>query len=429
MEASYTPQLGYGYYSPYIASVLDIAKILDSFRTAQYQYIPALATLKGNDLALTLNAAPSFHNPKSVLVAALPAIEPAQPPPLHAVDPKEIYCARKTALVLPVEGAPLVFAAAFAHDMTLSLTGDGGKTLSLPVSADPAQGGFVVDTSGLGSVALGDTVHATLRGSWGFESYQGPTFELRNARAAAWQLASGDEAALIVGRQDTVHLRADSVSCVDNIMLKDAGGKELKVDWKKVKADEVEVKLPLQDSQPGAMTLLVNQYGVTQSQSIGVQGFAEAGRFDGFEIHAGDAQGVLKGSRLDEVASLSVKNLTFTPGELSSRQGNDELPMLAKDADGAADLKPERGVGAKLTLKDGRILSVTANIDAARPKAALINRSVQSSAQAAAFSSRMRASCLSMPRSFSPFVRRRPRRSRAMRRSTSRPAMRARRSR
>jgi hypothetical protein len=386
MEASYTPQLGYGYYSPYIASVLDIAKILDSFRTAQYQYIPALATLKGNDLALTLNAAPSFHNPKSVLVAALPAIEPAQPPPLHAVDPKEIYCARKTALVLPVEGAPLVFAAAFAHDMTLSLTGDGGKTLSLPVSADPAQGGFVVDTSGLGSVALGDTVHATLRGSWGFESYQGPTFELRNARAAAWQLASGDEAALIVGRQDTVHLRADSVSCVDNIMLKDAGGKELKVDWKKVKADEVEVKLPLQDSQPGAMTLLVNQYGVTQSQSIGVQGFAEAGRFDGFEIHAGDAQGVLKGSRLDEVASLSVKNLTFTPGELSSRQGNDELPMLAKDADGAADLKPERGVGAKLTLKDGRILPVTANIDAARPKAALINRSVQSSALGASSS-------------------------------------------
>jgi hypothetical protein len=86
------------------------------------------------------------------------------------------------------------------------------------------------------------------------------------------------------------------------------------------------------------------------------------------------------------VASLSVKNLTFTPGELSSRQGNDELPMLAKDADGAADLKPEHGVGAKLTLKDGRILPVTANIDAARPKAALINRSVQSSALGASSS-------------------------------------------
>jgi hypothetical protein len=71
MEASYTPQLSYGYYSPYIASVLDIARILDSFHIAQYQYIPALASQHGDKLALTLNTAPSFHNPKSVLVAAL----------------------------------------------------------------------------------------------------------------------------------------------------------------------------------------------------------------------------------------------------------------------------------------------------------------------------------------------------------------------
>ena len=47
MEASYTPQLSYGYYSPYIASILDIARILDSFHVAQYQYIPALGTAAG----------------------------------------------------------------------------------------------------------------------------------------------------------------------------------------------------------------------------------------------------------------------------------------------------------------------------------------------------------------------------------------------
>jgi hypothetical protein len=379
MQASFTPQLGYGFYSPYIASVLDIAKILDSFRTAQYQYIPALATLKGNDLDLTLNAAPSFHDPKSVLVVALPAVEPAQLPPLHAVDPKEIYCARKTALVLPVEGAPLVFSTAYAHDMTLSLAG-AGKTLELPAVADASQGGFVVDTSGLSGVNLGDSVQATLRGYWGFEAYRGPTFVLRNAHTAAWQLAAGDESALIVGRQDTVHLRADNVSCVDTIMLKDPAGKELKTEWKKLKSDEVEVKLPLQDAQPGPMTLLVAQYGMPQPQPIGVQGFAEAGRFDGFEIHAGDVQGVLKGSRLDEVASLVIRNVAFTPGELSSRQGSDELPMAAQDAGAASDLKPEHGVAAKLTLKDGRILTVNANIDAARPKALLIGKSVQPSA-------------------------------------------------
>jgi hypothetical protein len=55
-----------------------------------------------------------------VLVAALPAVEQPQLPPLHAVDPKEIYCARRTTLVLPVEGAPLVFSTDYAHDVVLS---------------------------------------------------------------------------------------------------------------------------------------------------------------------------------------------------------------------------------------------------------------------------------------------------------------------
>src|SRR6185312_13429547 len=142
MEASYTPQLRYGYYSPYIASVLDIARIFSSFTSASYQYIPALATQRGEVLALTLNTPPSFHDPKSVLVTALPAIEAPQPPPLHAVDPKEIYCARKSSLVLPVEGAPLVFSTGYAHDMHLALTGSDGKTIDLPARADAAQGGF-----------------------------------------------------------------------------------------------------------------------------------------------------------------------------------------------------------------------------------------------------------------------------------------------
>ena len=160
MEASYTPQLSYGYYSPYIASVLDIARILESFHTAQYQYIPALASQQGDRLALTLNTPPSFHNPKSVLVTALPAVEQAQLPPLHAVDPKEIYCARESSLVLPVEGAPLVFSTDYAHDVGLSLTGKDGQSIELPAKADAEQGGFVVDTSGLGGVSLGDSVRA-----------------------------------------------------------------------------------------------------------------------------------------------------------------------------------------------------------------------------------------------------------------------------
>src|SRR5229473_2661803 len=248
MEASYTPQLSYGYYSPYIASVLDIARIFDSFRTAHYQYIPALASLHGDKLALTLNAAPSFHDPQSVLVAALPAVETPQLPPLHAVNPKEIYCAGRTSLVLPVDGAPLVFSTGYAHEVTLSLTGKDGKSIDLSANADAARGGYVVDT-------------ATLQAYWGFERYHGPSFLLMNAHAKSWGLAAGDEDALVVGRQDTVHLQSDSVSCVDAIMLKDPAGKELKADWKSVKPNEIEVKLPLQEAKPGTMTLWVTQYG------------------------------------------------------------------------------------------------------------------------------------------------------------------------
>src|SRR3984957_944072 len=150
MEASFTPQLNYGFYSPYIASVLDIARILDSFHTAQYQYIPALASQLQDRIALTLNTPPSFHNPKSVLVTALPAVEQAQQPPLHAVDPKEIFCARDTALVLPVEGAPLVFSTRYAHAVSLTLTAQDGHSIDLAARADAGQGGFVIDTAALG---------------------------------------------------------------------------------------------------------------------------------------------------------------------------------------------------------------------------------------------------------------------------------------
>jgi len=376
MEASYTSQLSYGYYSPYIASVVDIARIFDSFGTAQYQYIPALASQRGSKLALILNAAPSFHNPKSVLVAALPAVEQAQLPPLHAVDPTEIYCARRTALVLPVEGAPLVFSTGFAHDVTLSLTTTDGKTLNLPATADATQGGYVVDTSGLKSAALGDSVQASLRGFWGFDAYQGPRFRLMNAHARNWELARGDDAPLIVGRQDTVHLRADSVSCVDGIMLKDPAGKELRTDWKSVKPNEVEIKLPLQDTAPGALTLLVTQYGLTEPQPVSLRAFSEAGRFDGFSMHAGETTGTLKGSRLDEVASLILKSVTFVPGDLSTRSASDELPMVAQDAQAAAALKVDRPVAAKVTLRDGRSLPVAASIDAPRPRVSLIGKSV-----------------------------------------------------
>jgi hypothetical protein len=131
---------------------------------------------------------------------------------------------------------------------------------------------------------------------------------------------------------------------------------------------------------PGEVTLLVNEYGLAEPQPVNVQTFADAGRYDGFELHAGDAQGILRGSRLDEVSSLSLKGIVFEPGELSSRAGGDELRMTAPDAQSAVELKPERPVVAKVTLKDGRSITLKTAVDTARPRAVLIFRSVQPSA-------------------------------------------------
>ncbi len=377
MEATFTPQLNYGYYSPYIASIFDIARIMESFHTAKYQYIPALATQSGDRLSLALNTPPSFYDPKSVLVAALPAVEQAQLPPLHAVDPQGIYCARKRSLVLPVEGAPLVFSTGYAHDMRLRITGADGHDIDLPATADARQGGFVIDTSALEAHGSNEKIRATLHGDWGFGLYDGPTFELMNAQQGTWRLPPADAGALLVGRDDVVHLQASDVSCVDGFMLRDPAGKEMKVEWKPVHADEVELKLPLQQANPGALTLLVSQYGEKQPQTVPLQAFAEAARLDSFTLHAGDTEGLLKGGRLDEVASLTLKGVPFAPTRLESAQGVDQLSLAAQDPQGAAAFRAGEALSAKVTLSDGRTLNLRTVVEAPRPRATLLGKSIR----------------------------------------------------
>ncbi len=380
MEASYTPQLSYGYYSPYIASVLDIARIMDSFRTAQYQYIPALSMPHDTQMQLMLNTPPSFHNPKSVLVIALPAVEKAQLPPLHAVDPKETFCARKSVLALPVEGAPLVFSTGYAHDISLRVTAADGKTMELPARADPRKGGYVVDTSPLNTANFGERVRAALHGYWGFDKYDAPNFELVNSHSQNWSLAPSDQGTLIVGRDKTVRLETGNATCLDAVRLKSADGTERKADWKVVKANEVEVTLPLEGAKPGAMTLLVSQYGAAAAQSVALQAFSEAAHLDAFALHAGDSQGLLKGSRLDEVASLTIVGIDFVAGKLETAQGVDTLAMVTRDGQPAMALKAGDTQIARVGLKDGRTIELNTLIAASRPKLALLGKSVQPSA-------------------------------------------------
>lgn len=386
-QLSYTPQASYGYYSPYVGSAMDIARILDSFRTAQYQYIPALAVQHDDELALMLNTPPSFHNPKSVLLTALPAIEPSQPPPLHPVDSQQNYCAEKKSLVLAVDGAPLVFSTDYAHQMSLHLKTRSGKVVDVPVQPDAQRGGLVLEAKDLSASDFGSTIDASLVGTWGFSKFNGPEFRLQNTHAQHWELAPADRESIIVGQSDTIHLSADDATCVDTVVVRDSSGKELKAAWKAASPDQLEVTLPLQKAKPGPMQLDVKQYGAVTAQTLPLRAFAAAGHLDSFTLHAGDAQGVLRGSLLGEVASLTFNGVTFVP-DVSDTGGSapadGSLQMTAKNPKAVAALKQGESGAALVALRDGRELSVNAAVGGPRPSVVIIGKSVRDSGAGAA---------------------------------------------
>jgi hypothetical protein len=374
MTASNTPQLKSGYYGAFIGSILDIARILDSLHTAQYQYFPALTAARGREVALTLNAPPSFHDPKSVLVIAMPPVEAAEFPALHPVNAGEVLCAGKDPLLLPVEGAPVAFSAGYLHDAVLHLVRKDGSASDLPARADPVRGGFVVKQAPGLPMASADATAATLRGEWGFDRYEGPAFRLTNTHTRSWSLSPGESADLIVGRAETLHLRADSISCLDSVTLVDTTARPHKLEWKRSSPSEVELTLPLQDVVPGELSLQVRESGRTDAQTLTLHAFSQAAHLESFTLHSGDAEGLLRGNRLDEVKTLSMSGVQFIPGTRLTRDGRDELSMLAQ---GGSDTRELKGGSAQVTLSDGRTLAVPASVDAPRPSAALISKTVE----------------------------------------------------
>jgi hypothetical protein len=364
-----------GYYSPYVGSVVDVAKILGNFHTAEYQYIPALSVPKAAELNLRLNNPPSFRSPKSVLVVGLPAVEAAQLPPLRLVSSEQIFCLEKTPLVLPTEGAPLVFSTDIAHDFVLHIQGKSGNAIDLPAVADPGRGGFVIDTHALNAAKLDSDVKGTLRGYWGFDSYEGPAVHLQNAHSTTWRLPAADQNGLIAGREDTLHLESECAACVDQIAVKDHQAKTIKTTWKRVKPDQLEVQMPLKDEAAGWVIISVKQFGLKDPDDLPVLTYAEAPKLDSFKINAGDQQGVLTGTRLDEVKSFELKSIRFEPGRLSRADQKDELWLSAPIS--VASLQPGEKLIGQVNLKDGRVLDLQTTVESPRPKVELISKSVQ----------------------------------------------------
>ena len=381
-QMSYTQQAGGGYYSVYVGTVLDMVKILDSFHTAEYQYLPALAMPKGDTLMLKLNNPPSFHKPQSVLVVGLPAVQAPELPVMHAVDPKEVLCAQKKPLVLPVVGAPYVFATSYAHDFVLRVQNKSGQKVDIPATPDPMQGGFVVNQKALEAQNLAPNATGTLHGYWGFEPFDGPSFHLVSAHPVQWTLASADQHALIVGRKDTVHLEAPEVGCVDSVTVKDAAGKTLDATWKAVKPNQIQIDMPLESEQAGAVSLQVKQIGLEKPDEVPLHTYSEAGRLDSFKLYAGDHQGVLKGTRLDEVATMAVNNVVFSPAAALTHTGSEDSLLLAAPESAASSFHPDDRVVAKVTLKDGRVHDLDRTVQSPRPSVKLMNKSVHAEGHA-----------------------------------------------
>jgi hypothetical protein len=418
-QASYTGIAGAGNYSAYVGAIVDLVRITSGLHTAHYQYIPAIAFPSAESLNLRLNTPPSFNNPKSVIVIGLPAIQAAVPPPLRPVDPKQINCLLKPAVVLPVEGAPLVYSTAFAHDLVLHLDTPGTGT-DIPVTPDAYQGGLILahvparkllaesidppgslaDATKPADVAKaqpetkstaegGNAVTGTITGYWGFDLFKGPTLQLQDSPGKDWKLATSDP--LIAGRENRLTLSSTGTACVDTITLDMATGKQVETKWKPAdKPASIDISVSLKFIDPGALHLAIHQFGEPKPDNVATETFSEPAVLTNLELHAGDTTADLTGSSLDQVRQLAINDLIFTPAPPSTPSNQDTASPTPAPLNPNTNLRltlppnsqaPKLRVGerltARFTLNDGRTFTLPVTVAPPRPSVTLLNKSIE----------------------------------------------------
>lgn len=371
LQLSATPEAGAGIYSAYIGVARDIARIFGAFNNPQFGYLPTLTVRSGDTMSLLLNTAPSFQKPKSVMVTALPAIEGDIPPQLRSTA-KGPVCVARPGAVLTVEGAPLIYSTAFAHDMKVKLTNASGQTLEVPVTARADKGGYMLGGEALPSAFAG-SMRAQIHGQWGFAPFDGPEFLLQRPDGNAWKVA-GDADGLVVGRDNEVTLEGAAPSCVEEVYLRQGNGAPRPLEWKVRDGNRLTFTVPLAGASPGEVRLELRYQGAQSPETVTLRTRAETSRIDGFEIHAGDMQGELTGQRLDQVQSLTLGDVEFKPDGLTRDGALDRLRLTAP----ATAKAPEAGTASKgvVALANGRSLTLPIRVAAPRPQAELIGRTV-----------------------------------------------------
>jgi hypothetical protein len=409
---------GAGLYSAYVGAIVDLVRIMSGLHTAKYQYIPAISFPNGEALNLRLNTPPSFHDPKSVIVIGLPAIQDSVPPPLRPADPKEISCLLKPAVVLPVEGAPLVFSTAYAHDLVLHLDGPGPGT-DIPVTADAFKGGLILahiparrplsldpassedaasapsnphpgppSTPTTPTPPTTSTVTGIVKGYWGFDPFTGPVLNLQETPGKDWKFV--DAKTLIAGEDNHLTLTSTGAGCIDKITVDTAAGKQIDTQWKlTAQPATIDVTASLKSFDPGDLHLTIRQYGKDKPDTISTRTYSEPATLKALELHAGDTTADLTGTSLDQVQHLTINDLTFTPAPPNTPSNQDTASPVPASSNPDITLRltlppnsqaPKLTVGERLTahlsLKDGRTLTLPVTVSPPRPSVTLLSKSI-----------------------------------------------------
>ncbi len=412
--ASSTSLAGGGLYSAYVGSIVDLVHIMGSLHTAQYQYIPAIAFPQQQSLNLRLNTPPSFHNPKSVIVIGLPAIQKTVAPPLRAANPNQVSCLQKPGVVLPVEGAPLVFSTAFAHNLVLHLNDPAGvksgstEPRDIPLIADAYRGGLLLttipkrhalpfpptaassqssalqaapappDPASVSDAASGAELTGTIKGFWGFDAFTGPTMPLEETPGKDWRLA-GDEP-LIAGKNQQLLISSTGTACIQSITLERAAGKTENETWKLAdKPNEVAVTLDVPARESNALHLAIRQFGDPKPASVSLVSYNPPAKLDGLSFHAGDTVAVLTGTGLDQVREVEISGLTFKPEARDTNPGapsnrNRELRVVVPQDTKVSSLAAGDRLTAQVALNDGRTLHLPLLVETARPSVMLLSK-------------------------------------------------------
>ena len=227
--------------------------------------------------------------------------------------------------------------------------------MDLPATANAESGGFVVDARALQGTSVNGTVTGQLRGEWGFDPWNGPDFAFTNSRPQEWTFAAGETNAVTAADKISLHLQADSVVCVQGVMVDTPQGKMEKTTITRTPPRLMEVNLPMTKTSQGVYTLMVTEYGQAKPEKVPVHVYPPSAEVNALILHAGDDEAVMTGTHLQEVTTVDMSGTIFHAGTLKHTSTEDKLQLkTSTNLAGSKVFVEDATITAHVHLKDGR---------------------------------------------------------------------------